>query len=100
MDDYLYERDRLLLHQFEDGMLLSELDGYLTGLIVSPDLVPQSKWLNKAWGDAPPKFNSTADMQTFLDLPMCHYNDLIEGLAHPEIYEPVSYHAPINGHLL
>src|SRR3546814_15786210 len=81
-------------------MLLSELDGYLTGLIVSPDLVPQSKWLKKVWGDAPPKFDSTPDMQTFLDLLMCHYNDLIEVLAHPEIYEPVFDHATRNGDIL
>lgn len=45
MENYLDQLDQLLLHQFEDGMLLSELDGYLAGLIVSPDLVPQSKWL-------------------------------------------------------
>src|SRR3546814_6045078 len=39
-------------------------------------------------------------MQTFLDLLMCHYNDLIEGLAHPEIYEPVFDHDTRNGDIL
>lgn len=89
MEDYRDQLDHILLHQFDEGMLLSELDGYLTGLIVSPDLVPQSKWLKKVWGDAPPKFDSMAEMQQFLDLLMRHYNGILDDLAQPGTYEPI-----------
>lgn len=89
MDDYLDELDGLLLHQFDDGMLLSELDGYLTGLIVSPDLVPQSQWLKPIWGDAPPEFADAGELQHFLDLLMRHYNGILGDLDHPADYEPI-----------
>lgn len=89
MEDYLDQLDDLLLNQFDEGMLLSELDGYLTGLIVSPDLVPQSRWLKPVWGDGPPQFGNTADLQQFLDLLMRHHNTIIDDLARPGSYEPI-----------
>jgi uncharacterized protein len=89
MDDYLDELDALLLHQFDDGMLLSELDGYLAGIIVSPDLVPQSQWLKHVWGDAPPEFVNIKELQHFLDLLMRHYNSVIDDLNTPGAYEPI-----------
>ena len=89
MENYLDQLDQLLLHQFEDGMLLSELDGYLAGLIVSPDLVPQSKWLKPVWGEAPPPFEIVADLQHFLDLLMHHYNGILDDLGNPGTYAPI-----------
>lgn len=47
--DYLDELDRLLFDQGEDCMLLSQLDGFLTGILVSPDLLAPSQWLKKIW---------------------------------------------------
>jgi uncharacterized protein YecA (UPF0149 family) len=32
-------------------MLLSELDGYLAGVLVCPDLIPPSEWLPGIWGE-------------------------------------------------
>lgn len=89
MDDYLAELDDLLLNQLDDGMLLSELDGYLTGLIVSPDLVPQSQWFKPIWGGSPPNFANTDDLQHFLDLLMRHYNSILDELNHPGDYTPI-----------
>ena len=41
-----------------------ELDGYLTGIVVSPDLLLPSRWLGGIWGDDDPAFgvNSLAIM--------------------------------------
>ncbi|TPG13194.1 UPF0149 family protein [Sphingomonas oligophenolica] len=86
---YLDELDALLLNRLEDGMLLSELDGFLTGLIVSPDPVPQSRWLKLVWGDGPTAFEDQAALQTFLDLLMRHHNQIIADLDRPGEYEPV-----------
>ncbi|CAN5530524.1 YecA family protein [soil metagenome] len=89
MDSYLDELDSILLNQLDEGMLLSELDGYLTGLIVSPDLVRQSLWLKPIWGDAPPAFPDAAGLQHFLDLVMRRYSDILESLNDPGEYEPL-----------
>lgn len=37
LPSYLHELDQLLLDQGDDWMLLTQLDGYLTGVLVSPD---------------------------------------------------------------
>lgn len=100
MNSYLDELDDILLNQFDDGMLLSELDGYLTGLIVSPDLVPPSRWLKPVWGDAPPPFEDAAAMQRFLDLMMAHHNALLESLNAPGGYEPILDTDPRTGEIL
>lgn len=100
MTDYLDELDDILLNQFDDGMLLSELDGYLTGLIVSPDLVPPSRWLKPIWGDAPPPFEDAASLQHFLDLVMEHHNALLESLNAPGGYEPILDSDPRMGEIL
>ena len=34
----------------EEAMLLSELDGYLSGILVCPDLILPSEWLPPIWG--------------------------------------------------
>ena len=100
MQSYLDELEDILLHRFDDGMLLSELDGYLTGLIVSPDLVPPSRWLKPIWGDAPPPFEDAASLQHFLDLMMEHHNALLDSLNAPGAYEPILDTDPRTGEIL
>ncbi len=34
----------------DDSMGLSDLDGFLTGIVCSPDLIPPSEWLPVALG--------------------------------------------------
>ena len=46
---YLDELDRLLLDKSDDCMLLSQLDGFLTGIVVCPDLILPSRWLKCVW---------------------------------------------------
>lgn len=100
MSDYLDELDDILLNQFDEGMLLSELDGYLTGLIISPDLVPPSRWLKPIWGDAPPPVEDAASLQRFLDLVMEHHNALLASLDAPGGYAPILDTDPRTGEIL
>lgn len=72
----------------EDAMLLSELDGFLAGLIVCPDLVLPSEWLPLIWGEEAPVFDSQDQAQSFLDLIMAHYNDVI-GQLNQGRYSPI-----------
>lgn len=90
---YLDELDQLLLDQSDDFMLLSQLDGFLTGIIVSPDLVTPALWLKQIWagddGDGEPGFEHAGQFQRFIDLVMRHYNAIIAALRHPGEYEPI-----------
>jgi len=46
--------DALLLSLPDDeGMLLSEFDGFCAGLIVCPEMIRPSEWLPHIWDSAP-----------------------------------------------
>ncbi|MBS49509.1 MAG: YecA family protein [Sphingobium sp.] len=89
---YLEALDRQLLDQPE-AMLVSQLDGFLTGIVVSPDLITPGRWIPLIWagdeGNGEPDFESEEELQTFLNLVMTHYHAIIDALAHPGAYAPV-----------
>ena len=72
----------------DDAMLLSELDGFLAGLIVCPEMIAPSEWLPFVWGEDSPVFDSQDQAQSVIDLIMWHYNDIIRQLDHGK-YRPV-----------
>lgn len=90
---YLDELEQLLLDQSDDFMLLSQLDGYLTGIIVSPDFLSPVTWLKRTWagddGVLEPRFEDVSGFQQFIDLVMRHYNAIIASLRCPGEYEPI-----------
>jgi uncharacterized protein len=57
-----------------------ELDGYLTCIIVSPDLLLPSRWLDRIWGENEPTFDGLDQMQTVIAAVMDHYNAIIAAL--------------------
>ena len=57
-----------------------ELDGYLTGIVVSPDLLLPSRWLDRIWGENEPTFDSLDQMQTVIAAVMDHHNAIIAAL--------------------
>jgi uncharacterized protein len=57
-----------------------ELDGYLTGIGVSPDLLLPSRWLDRIWGENEPTFDGLDQMQTVIAAVMDHYNAIIAAL--------------------
>ncbi len=73
--------DFLLSEAFdEDAMLLSELDGFLAGVAVSPGLILPSEWLPVVWGGEEPLFENEHQARSVVDLIMGHYNDIIRQL--------------------
>ena len=53
----------------EEPMLLTELDGFLTGLIVCPEPIPVDAWMTAIWGvevDGIPPFDDPLDVQWFV----------------------------------
>lgn len=74
----------------EDIMFLSELDGFFTGLILCPEMIPPSQWLKEVWGGTgEPQFDSLEAFQAALDLIMGHYNRVARLLTTPASYGPV-----------
>jgi uncharacterized protein len=60
-----------------DAMLVSELDGFVAGLLVCPDLILPSEWLPLVWGtdeDDAPVFESAQQAEQLVKLVMEHYN--------------------------
>jgi hypothetical protein len=50
----------------DESMGLSDLDGFLTGIVVGPELILPSEWLPVIWGGEEPEFQTEAEMRTVL----------------------------------
>lgn len=77
--DLLLDRvdEDLVAEGDDEGILdLSELDGFLTAIVLAPDLIPPSRWLPVVWGDHPPAFVDEADAMATLQLLMRHMNTI------------------------
>ena len=72
----------------DNTMLLSELDGFLAGLIVCPEMLMPSEWMAVVWGDEAPVFDSVEQAQAISDLILGHYNDIIRQLDQSR-YSPI-----------
>ena len=74
-------------------MDVSELDGLIAGIIISPELIKPSEWLMSVWGkehDDDPIFTDLEHVQTVIGLVMEHYNIVAHDLAHrPPRYSPI-----------
>jgi uncharacterized protein len=64
----------------KSAMSPMELDGYLTGIVVSPDLLLPSRWLDRIWGENEPTFDNLDQLQTVIAAVMDHYNAIIAAL--------------------
>ena len=85
LDDYLMSD-----HAPDDSMGLSDLDGFLTGIVVGPELILPSEWLPVIWGGDEPEFQTEAEMRTVLGTIMGRYNEIVTCLdSEPEDFEPI-----------
>ncbi len=64
----------------DDCMMLSELDGFLTGIVICPDLIMPSEWMEVVWGSEPPVFDDMEQLETVNGSIMWMYNDIIRQL--------------------
>lgn len=86
---HLRDLDVALAALGDEAMTLSELDGYLAGLFVCPDLIPASEWLPWIWGeDGEPEDPTDAD--TLGRLIVAHGDDVLATLrSRPHRYAPL-----------
>ena len=90
---YLKQLEHELLVLGDDAMLLEELDGFIAGLLVCPELIKPSEWLPVVWGsegEDEPAFDSLDHLNRVLGLVMEHYNDVARTLIErPDCYGPL-----------
>lgn len=74
----------------EDSVSVSELDGFLTAVVIGPELIPPSEWLPLAFGDELPAFENQEQAQRVLGAVMARYNEIIHSLNDdPPTFAPV-----------
>ena len=59
-----------------DCMMLSDLDGFLTGIAIGPELVLPSEWLPLVWSDEAPEFADENEANAILGVIMGRYNEI------------------------
>jgi uncharacterized protein len=85
LDDYLMSN-----HAPNDSMGLSDLDGFLTGIVVGPELILSSEWLPMIWGGDEPELETEDEMRIVLGTIMGRYNEIIACLdSELENFEPI-----------
>jgi uncharacterized protein len=92
-DDYdldLLEEYLLGSDHPDDVMLLSQLDGYLTAIVLAPVPIAPSEWLPGIWGGADPPFGSPEVPSGLHGAIMGLYNDNARSLiGNASSFEPI-----------
>ena len=71
-------------------MTVSELDGYATGILACPDLIPPSEWLPHVWGETGDAgFPDLATAEATISAVMAHYNAVASEMARTPWIEPI-----------
>jgi len=82
-----------LLDLGEDAMVLEELDGFVAGILVCPEMIPPSDWLPLVWnseGGSDPVFEDLAHANKVMGLVMEYYNQVALALfEQPDSYAPL-----------
>jgi uncharacterized protein len=90
LDDYLMSD-----HAPDESMGLSDLDGFLTGIVVGPELILPSEWLPVIWGGEEPEFETETEMRTVLGTIMSRYNEIVACFnSDPEEFGPIFWEGP------
>lgn len=73
-----------------DSMDVSQLDGFLAGVVIGPQPVPPSEFLPVVWGGAEPSFETPEEAEAVLGSILGRYNEIVESLeSDPPSYAPV-----------
>jgi uncharacterized protein len=84
--------DRFLLSDRapDNSMGLSDLDGFLTGIIVGPELILPSNWIPEVWGGESPKFKTIQESDSVMSALMARYNEIVREFQNtPPDFEPI-----------
>ena len=96
-DELIEELDTFLMSDQtpDDCLCISELDGFLTGIVVGPDLIMPSEWMPCVWQGGEPEFTDMAQAERVMGIIMARYNDIIHQLDdEPGAFQPILYEYP------
>ena len=71
-----------------ESMLLSDLDGFLTGIAVAPEAIPPDEWLPVIWGETAPQFDNESQAKAVVGAIMDRYDEIVRQIDN-EIVEPI-----------
>lgn len=86
------ELEQALLDLGDQVMVLEELDGFIAGLLVCPELIPGGEWIATAFGftDRQSPFRDIDHANAMLALVQDYYNSVVVTLMEsPEDYQPL-----------
>ncbi len=84
----------------DNCMLLSDLDGFLTGILCSPELVRPSEWLPLVWGGPEPDVSDLDKHIAAIEAVLGRYNEIAAALnSEPPYLEPLFWQAE-EGHVI
>jgi uncharacterized protein len=79
----------------ENCMGWSNLDGFLTGIIVGPEVIRPSEWLPIVWGGDAPEFSDIGEAQTILGAIMARYDQIVMNFdAGLDAFDPLFANGP------
>ncbi len=71
-------------------MTLSELDGYVTGVLACPEMIAPSEWLPLVWGETgEADFPDQKTAEETISAVMAHYNAVAEAITRTLWVEPI-----------
>lgn len=74
----------------DNCMMLSDLGGFLTGIVVGPEPIPTSEWMSAIWGGEEAEFESDRQMRTIIGTIMGRYNEIVATMrSDPDSLKPV-----------
>ncbi|HEY3812650.1 MAG TPA: YecA family protein [Caulobacteraceae bacterium] len=88
MDDYL-----LSDQSPPDCMQLSDLDGFLTGVAIGPELVRPSEWLTVVWGGEEPEFESEEMVLAIVGTILDRFNQILCDVE-KGVFQPILWKNP------
>jgi uncharacterized protein len=71
-----------------DSMQLSDLDGFLTGIAIGPELIMPSEWLPIVWGGEEPVFEDDREAEAVLGGIMSRFNEILQQVEE-KTFEPI-----------
>ena len=71
-------------------MTLGELDGYVTGILACPDMIPPSEWLPHVWGETgEAHFPDQSAAEATISAVITHYNSVAQAMTRSLWIEPI-----------
>jgi len=96
-DDDFEQLNAWLLRKRHGIVDVVTLEGFLTAIVIGPNMISPQLWLPSVWGKGKPQFRNLEELNHFVALVMGLYNEIAVCFQRdPEAFEPSFYESPLN----